>query len=118
MDMLVEWRLTDSGGLQVWQDSDRARPGTVNLAVDDLPGHRDELAGRGIVTGEIKAVNKGVQLSSVADPEGSQITSIGNFRIRYCICPLARTADSETGRIETLLPRGALSFRLLSARCW
>ncbi len=57
--------------------------GLVNLAVDDLPGHRDELAGRGIVTGEIKAVNKGVQRSSVADPEGSQITLIGNFRIRY-----------------------------------
>jgi glyoxylase I family protein len=81
--MLVEWRLTDSGELQVWQDSDRAGQGLVNLAVDDLPGHRDELAGRGIVTGEIKAVNKGVQRSSVADPEGSQITLLGNFRIRY-----------------------------------
>jgi glyoxylase I family protein len=51
--------------------------------VDDLPSHRDELAGRGILTGEIKAVNKGVQLWSVADPEGSQISLIGNFRIRY-----------------------------------
>lgn len=83
MDMLVEWRLTDSGWLQVWHDTDRAGQGLVNLAVDDLPAHRDQLAGRGIDTGEIQAVTKGVQLSSVTDPDGNQITLIGNFRIHY-----------------------------------
>ena len=59
------------------------RQGLVNLAVDDLPAHRDEFAGRGITTVEIQAVNKGVQLSSVADPDGNQITLIGNFRVHY-----------------------------------
>lgn len=83
MDMLVEWQLTDSGWLQVWQDTDRAGQGLVNLAVDDLPAHHDELTGRGVDTGQIQAVNKGVQLFSVPDPDSNQITLIGNFRIHY-----------------------------------
>ena len=56
----------------------RRQAGDRHLKFHDAGGNL-----RGIVTGEIKAVNKGVQHSSVADPEGSQITLIGNFRIRY-----------------------------------
>jgi glyoxylase I family protein len=83
MESLVEWRITDSAWLQVWLDRERAGSGLVNFAVDDLPAHRDELADRGIDAGETQDVNKGVRLSSLTDPDGNQITMIGNFRVHY-----------------------------------
>jgi glyoxylase I family protein len=80
---LVEWRVTDNGWLQVTTDPARAGSGLVNLAVDDLGHHIAELAGRGLVPGEIEVVNKGVELSSITDPDGNTVTFIGNFRINY-----------------------------------
>lgn len=83
MDMPAEWRLTDSGWPQVWQDTDQAGRGLVNLAVDDLPAHRDELAGRGGSERGRSRRSPRVCSSSVADPDGNQITFIGSFRIHY-----------------------------------
>jgi glyoxylase I family protein len=39
--------------------------------------------GRGLAPGAIETVNKGVQLSTIRDPEGNTITFIGNFRVQY-----------------------------------
>lgn len=51
--------------------------------MDDLAATRDELATRGVHTGESRAVNKGVELSATPDPDGNAITLIGNFRVKY-----------------------------------
>ncbi len=83
MDSLAEWRITDTGWLQVSEDADRAGTGLLNLAVDDLGGQLASLTSRGLAAGQIQTVNRGVQLSSVTDPDGNTITFIGNFRISY-----------------------------------
>lgn len=83
MDTLVEWRLTESGWLQVFNDPDRAGNGLVNFAVTDLDRHLAELSTRGLTPGEVQLANKNVRLSTVIDPDGNRITFIGNFRIEY-----------------------------------
>jgi glyoxylase I family protein len=80
---LVEWRLTESGWLQVTTDPGRAGSALVNFAVDDLDRHAMDLARRGLLLGEIIAVNKGVRLSTLMDPDGNTITLIGSFRTKY-----------------------------------
>jgi glyoxylase I family protein len=83
MDSLAEWRVTETGWLQVWQDADRAGNALVNFAVDDLEHQCADLATRGLHPGAIETVNKGVQLSTITDPDGNKITFIGKFRVEY-----------------------------------
>ena len=80
---LVEWRLTDSGWVQLTRDADRAGSTLLNLSVDDLERHVADISGRGLAPGAIETVSKGVQLSGIRDPEGNTITFIGGFRVRY-----------------------------------
>jgi len=80
---LVEWRVTDTGWVQVTRDSGRAGSALLNFAVDDLHQHVADVSGRGLVPGAIETVNKGVQLSAIRDPEGNTVTFIGNFRVEY-----------------------------------
>jgi catechol 2,3-dioxygenase-like lactoylglutathione lyase family enzyme len=81
--LLVEWRLTETGWIQVTLDAERAGSGLLNLAVDDLESHMADVSRRGLSPGEIETVNKGVQLCGIRDPDGNTITFIGNFRIVY-----------------------------------
>jgi predicted enzyme related to lactoylglutathione lyase len=83
MDSLVEWRITDTGWLQVTRDDDRAGSALVNFAVHDLKAHLADLRERDLSPGPIEQVNKGVELSTIVDPEGNTITFIGNFRVKY-----------------------------------
>jgi glyoxylase I family protein len=83
MPSLVEWQVTDGGWVQVTVDTDRAGAGLLNFAVDDLAATRNELATRGVDTGEIHPVTRGVELSATSDPDGNAITLIGNFRVKY-----------------------------------
>jgi predicted enzyme related to lactoylglutathione lyase len=80
---LAEWRVTDSGWVQVTFDADRTGSGLLNFAVDDLDRHIADVCARGLAPGAIETVNKGVQLSAITDPDGNRITFIGNFRVRY-----------------------------------
>jgi predicted enzyme related to lactoylglutathione lyase len=80
---LVEWRVTDTGWVQVGTDAGRPGSALLNLAVDDLDRHVADLAGRGLAAGAVETVNKGVQLAAITDPDGNTITLIGNFRIKY-----------------------------------
>lgn len=82
MEGLVEWRLTETGWLEVFHDPDRAGSGLVNFAVDDLDRHVAVLAD-GLSRGVVEAANKDVQLCAVNDPDGNTITFIGNFRVSY-----------------------------------
>ena|ERR1035437_2979460 len=83
METLVEWRVTDTGWLQVSSDARRAGSAVLNFAVDDLAAHLAGLRSRDLAPGPIQSVSKGVQLSSITDPDGNTITFIGNFRINY-----------------------------------
>ena len=80
---LVEWRVTDSGWVQVTRDVDRAGSCLLNFAVDNLDQHVADVSGRGLAPGAIETVNKGVQLSAIRDLDGNTITFIGNFRVQY-----------------------------------
>jgi glyoxylase I family protein len=80
---LVEWRLTQTGWVQVTSDADRAGSALLNFAVDDLDRHIADISRRGLAPGVVETVNKGVQLSAIRDPDGNTITFIGNFRINY-----------------------------------
>jgi glyoxylase I family protein len=81
--LLVEWRVTESGWVQVTHDAERAGSALVNFAVDDLDQHVADVSARGLTPGAIETVNKGVQLSTIRDPEGNTITFIGDFRVQY-----------------------------------
>ncbi len=81
--LLVEWRVTETGWVQVTLDANRAGSALLNFAVDDLDRHIAELSRRGLAPGAIETVNKGVQLSTTRDPDGNTITFIGSFRVRY-----------------------------------
>jgi glyoxylase I family protein len=83
MESLAEWRVTDTGWIQVTLDPGRAGNCLLNFAVDDLGKNAAELSSWGLPPGEIETVNKDVQLSVITDPDGSRITFIGNFRIKY-----------------------------------
>jgi glyoxylase I family protein len=83
MPGLVEWQVTNAGWVQVTVDTERTGSGLLNFAVDDLAATRVELATRGVDTGEIQPVSKGVELSATSDPDGNTITLIGNFRVTY-----------------------------------
>jgi len=80
---LVEWRVTESGWVQVTRDAERAGSALVNFAVDDLDQHVADVSERGLAPGAIETVNKGVQLSAIRDLEGNTITFIGDFRVKY-----------------------------------
>ena len=81
--LLVEWRVTDTGWLQVTHDPGRAGTGLVNFAVDDLDTHVAELRERGLNPGDVVQANKGVQLAALTDPDGNTPTLIGSFRVQY-----------------------------------
>lgn len=83
MPVLVEWQVVTGGWVQVWVDSERAGSGLLNLAVDDLEKHVTEAAARGLNPGAIEDVNKGVQSSTIQDPDGNIIRLIGGFRVVY-----------------------------------
>ena len=83
MDGLVEWRVTDSGWVQLTRDAGRAGSALLNFAVDDLDQHVADISARGLTPGAIETVNNGVQLCAIGDPEGNTITFIGDFRVQY-----------------------------------
>ena len=57
--------------------------GECNTAYNCLDRHVADVSRRGLAPGAIETVNKGVQLSTIRDPEGNTITFIGNFRVQY-----------------------------------
>jgi predicted enzyme related to lactoylglutathione lyase len=83
MSVLVEWQVVPGGWVQVFVDEERAGSGLVNFAVDDLEAHVRQAADRGLEPGEVEPVNKGVELCTLADPDGNLIRLIGNFRVEY-----------------------------------
>ena len=83
MPVLVEWQVVPGGWVQVFVDEQRAGSGLVNFAVDDIAGHVLDAREHGLEPGEVEGVNKGVELSTLHDPDGNTIRLIGNFRVVY-----------------------------------
>ena len=83
MPNLAEWRLTDTGWVQVFEDADRAGRSFLNLAVDDLEGHLHDLQEQGLTGGTIQDATNGVRTASIDDPDGNTVNFIGGFRIDY-----------------------------------
>jgi glyoxylase I family protein len=83
MPTLVEWQVLAGAWVQIFSDPDRAGSGLLNFAVDDLENHLDEVRGRAIEPEAIVEANKGVRISTVADPDGNTIRFIGGFRVDY-----------------------------------
>jgi len=83
MPVLAEWQVVPGGWVQVFVDAQRAGSGLVNFAVDDLTRHIGEARDRGLEPGHVDTVNKGVELSTLRDPDGNTIRLIGNFRVDY-----------------------------------
>lgn len=83
MSNLAEWRLTDTAWVQVFVDGDQAGRTFFNLAVKDLDAHVARLRARGFSPGGIQDAAKGVQISTIEDPDGNTINLIGGFRTQY-----------------------------------
>jgi glyoxylase I family protein len=83
MPVLIEWQVVPGAWVQVFADDERAGSGLLNFAVDDLAAHVGEAAERGLAPGDIEGVSKGVELSTLKDPDGNLIRLIGNFRVDY-----------------------------------
>jgi glyoxylase I family protein len=83
MPNLVEWRLTETGWVQVFVDGERAGRSFFNVAVSNLDAHVEALRGRGFAPGEIQDATKGVRISTIEDPDGNTLTFIGGFRVAY-----------------------------------
>ncbi len=83
MDTLVEWRVTETGWVQVFHDPGRAGSTLLNFAVDDLEEQAAQLAVRGLVLDDIQTANKGVRTASITDPDGNKVTFIEGFRVVY-----------------------------------
>lgn len=80
---LAEWQTTDTGWFQVFLAPDHAGHSLANIAVADIDGHVTALRNRGIETGDVIEVDKGVRICSIGDPDGNSLTVIGNFREQY-----------------------------------
>jgi glyoxylase I family protein len=83
MPNLVEWQVVPGGWVQVVEDDEHAGSTVVNFAVQDLDAHIGQLKHRGLEPGEVVEANKGVRLSTLADPDGNKVWLIGGFRVHY-----------------------------------
>lgn len=73
MDTLVQWELSDGGGLMVSSSDEIAGRGALFLYVDDLDAERRRLAGFGIALGDDMAGDYST-LAQLRDPAGNLVT--------------------------------------------
>jgi predicted enzyme related to lactoylglutathione lyase len=73
MDTLVQWELSQQGGLMLSTDDEIAGRGVVFLVVDDVGAERRRLQSLGIVLGEDIEGDYST-LAQVRDPDGNQVT--------------------------------------------
>jgi predicted enzyme related to lactoylglutathione lyase len=73
MDTLVQWELSQQGGIMLSTDDEIAGRGVVFLVVDDVVAERRRLQSVGIVLGaDIEGDYS--TLAQVRDPDGNQLT--------------------------------------------
>ena len=72
MDGLLEWHVTDGGGVQLWLEPERAGSSTVVLAADDLDTTATRLAAAGMADGGPEP-GGGARVLRLADPDGNRV---------------------------------------------
>ena len=78
MQGLVEWHLSDTYGVQVWAEPDRAGHSTVILAESDLDERLTRLARAGIDHGGAQDATTS-RILPITDPDGNRIVFTGPF---------------------------------------
>jgi catechol 2,3-dioxygenase-like lactoylglutathione lyase family enzyme len=73
MDTMVQWELSDHGGVALSTDDDIAGRGVMFLIVDDVAAERRRLQGLGIALGDDMKGDYST-LAQVRDPDGNLIT--------------------------------------------
>lgn len=76
MSGLVEWRLGDAGGLQVWSEPDRAGNSTAVLAETDLDAAAGRLAAAGVEHGGPEPGGE-ARILQLTDPDGNRVVLTG-----------------------------------------
>ena len=76
MPGLAEWHLTDTFGIQVWEDPDRAGYSTVIVEENDLDAAALRLTDAGINHGQPQP-GGGARILQLADPDGNTIVFTG-----------------------------------------
>lgn len=76
MPGLLEWRLGDGFGLQVWTEPERAGKSCVVLDVTDLDATAERLAAAGIDHAGPES-GGGARILPLADPDGNRIVLTG-----------------------------------------
>jgi glyoxylase I family protein len=79
MESLAEWKITDDGWLQVFQDAERAGSSFLTLGVDDLDEEIAALASRDLSLEEIEA-DAPMRLAQIKDADGNMITFGQNLK--------------------------------------
>jgi predicted enzyme related to lactoylglutathione lyase len=74
MDGLVEWQLTEGGGVQVSRVGEGAGCANVTIGVDDVDTQLATLAGTGISAEAFDTPSGRFRLATIRDPAGNTIT--------------------------------------------
>jgi predicted enzyme related to lactoylglutathione lyase len=77
MDGLLEWHLTDGGGLQLWAEPERAGHSTLLLGTDDLDAAATRLTAAGLAHGGPQPGGGG-RLLQLTDPAGNRVVIVGS----------------------------------------
>jgi predicted enzyme related to lactoylglutathione lyase len=76
MDGLLEWQVTNGGGVQLWLEPGRAGSSTVVLTADDLDTTATRLAASGMANGGPEP-GGGARLLRLVDPDGNRVVIVG-----------------------------------------
>ena len=76
MDGLLEWHLTDGGGLQLWVEPERAGRSTLLLGTDDLDAAAARFTAAGLAH-DGPQPGGGGRLLQLTDPDGNRVVVMG-----------------------------------------
>ena len=69
---MAQWRKMGAGGLQLWQDEERAGKAIITIVVTDLATERARLAALGLTLGDPSTGDFG-SVAQIFDPEGNRL---------------------------------------------
>ncbi|HET9728314.1 MAG TPA: VOC family protein [Acidimicrobiia bacterium] len=73
LPMVIEWRLADGGGLQVYAGPERAGAGSCTFIVNDIDETAERLRTSGVIADPQVAHHDEVDTIMIKDPDGNSI---------------------------------------------